>query len=79
MKKLFEKKKKIIRETESIGHELDLLITKKYGFHYSETNDEKIIDSLDYGTSGISFEEFERRMNLYKQDFDAEQPFRVIP
>ena len=79
MKKLFDKKKKLVRDTLSVGHKLDLLIVEKYGFHYSETDDDAIIDSLDYGTGAITFEEFDRRMKQYKEDFDAEIPFRCIP
>lgn len=68
LKKLFNKKKSMAHEFHKLGNELDCEIVKQYGFHYSETNDDQIIDTLDYGISGISFEEFDEKMkDYYKQ------------
>ena len=65
---LFKKKKKLVRQISEVGHELDLLIREQWGFHYSETDDDPIIDTLDYGTNGISFETFVYKMNEYKKN-----------
>lgn len=70
LKKYFNKKKKIVRETKEIGNTLDSLIVKEWGFHYSETDDDMIIDTLDYGISAISFESFVRKMDEYKKNSD---------
>lgn len=66
LKKLFNDKKKAIREAKDIGFQLDQMIVEKWGFHYSETDDDRIIDTLDYGTSGINFEDFESLMDDHK-------------
>ena len=66
LKKLFNDKKKAIREAKDIGFQLDQMIVEKWGFHYSETDDDMIIDTLDYGTSGINFEYFESLMDDHK-------------
>lgn len=59
-----------MRETKEIGNTLDSLIVKEWGFHYSETDDDMIIDTLDYGISAISFESFVRKMDEYKKNSD---------
>ena len=67
---LFNSKKNLVKELNCVGSELDKLIREKWGFHYSETDDDFIIDTLDYGTSGINFETFKNKMNQYKQNSD---------
>ena len=66
MRQLFEDKKKFVLKTHEIGRTLDRLIEEKWGFHYSETDSDSIIDTLDYGTSSISFSDFRERMDEYK-------------
>ena len=78
MKKLFDKKISLVKQLNEVGHDLDNLVVQEYGFHYSETDDDKIIDTLDYGRSLITYDEFHRRMMLYKEDFDNGVPFRTI-
>ena len=64
-----------------ISIEEEDIIVEKYGFHYSETDDDKIIDSLDYGRSSISYKQFCNRMDKYKQEFDKDNfnGFSTIP
>ena len=69
MQSLFELKKEFVKETRFVGHTLDSLIYKQWGFSYSQTDDDRIIDCLDYGTSDISFEEFVSLMNSHKKDY----------
>jgi hypothetical protein len=70
MERLFKAKKMAVSKVNKIGSDLDELIMERWGFNFSETDDDPIIDTLDYGTSFISFDEFERRMNEYKSNFD---------
>jgi hypothetical protein len=80
LRKLFEAKKKAVIKLNEIGFELDSLITEKYGFHYSVTDDDKIIDALDYGRNGLSLKEFDDRMKFYKKHFDNLYPdTRIVP
>ena len=66
---LFERKKELVKEVRHIGQSLDSLIFEQWGFSYSLTDDDRIIDSLDYGTSDITFEDFVSLMNSYKKDY----------
>ncbi len=68
MKQLFYLKKRLVQDMNDIGRLLDSKITDKWGFHYSETDDDPMIDTLDYGTQGISFETFCSLMNEYKAE-----------
>jgi|GEM_PF-5959292 len=54
MKTLFEKKKKLIKQLNKVNFELDRKIEDKWGFSYSDTDDDAMIDTLDYGTQSIS-------------------------
>ena len=42
--------------------EFDDLILEKYGIHYSDVDEDWIIDMVDYGTGIISFKEFDNLM-----------------
>jgi len=79
MKQLFEEKKKLVVKTNEIGRQLDKMIVEKWGFHYSETDDDPMIDTLDYGTSGISFVNFKKRMDTYKEKRREDGSFVAIP
>ena len=67
---LFKKKKTLVRQTNEVGRNLDFLINEMWGFHYSETDDDPIIDTLDCGIYDISFETFLRKMNGYKKNIE---------
>lgn len=73
MKALFEKKKKILRQLNQVGYELDREIEKRWGFSYSETNDDMLIDTIDYGTCSLSYIEFVKKMNAYKKERDKQE------
>ena len=79
MKQLFEEKKKLVVKTNEIGRQLDKIIVEKWGFHYSETDDDSMIDTLDYGISGISFDNFKKRMDAYKEERREDGSFVAIP
>ena len=67
MKSLFNKKKKLIKQLNEIGYSLDKEIEKRWGFHYSQTDSDPLIDTLDYGTSDISYKEFVDMMDEFKE------------
>lgn len=79
MKAQFNKVKKLARQLKAESWELDRMIDNEWGFSYSETDDDKIIDTLDYATDDITFEEFNSRMNQYKKDLEEDGKFSVIP
>lgn len=79
LKKQFEKVRKLTIERHDQGRVLDKMIREKWGFHYSDTDDDPIIDTLDYGTSSISFKDFKERMDEYKKQYDIDETFCVIP
>ena len=79
LKQLFKKKKKLTQQAHRVGKELDRMVAEKWGFNFSETADDPIIDTLDYGTNSISFKEFEARMNEYKKQLDEDGEFSCIP
>ena len=76
MRLLFEEKKKLVLKTKIAGESLDRLINNKWGFHYSETDDDKIIDTLDYGTTSLTFKDFVERMDEYKLSVEKCGSFR---
>ena len=75
LKKLFNKRKKFARQNFEAGQEFNRLMNRVYGFTYSDTDDDFIIDTLDYGINSISFETFEAKMKIYKERFDNDKPF----
>lgn len=79
MKAQFNKVKKLARQLKDESWKLDRMIDDEWGFIYSDTDDDKIIDTLDYATDDITFEEFKSRMNQYKKDLDEDGKFSVIP
>lgn len=66
-KKLYNLTKRLSQQHHEASWQLDRMIDKYYGFNYSETNDDQIIDTLDYGTSGLNFESFIKLMDEYKE------------
>lgn len=38
---------------------------KKFGFEFAETDSDRIIDTINYGTDGLSFEDYIEEMNHY--------------
>ena len=70
MKRLFDKKKKLLKQLNDVGYLLDREIKERWGFHYSQTDNDPMIDTLDYGTSDIDYKEFEDRMDGYKKEME---------
>ena len=66
LRKQFEKVKKIAFKNRNESHKFDLMIDEVWGFSYSDVDFDSAIDTLDYGISNISFEDFVKEMNNYK-------------
>ena len=66
MKTQFNKVKKLAKKHKEDSAKLDKMIYEKFGFNYSETDDAKLIDTLDYGTDDITFEDFYFKMIDFK-------------
>ena len=66
LKRQFEKVKKLAIKNHNESHKFDLMINKVWGFSYSDVDFDSAIDTLDYGTSDISFEDFVKLMDNYK-------------
>lgn len=70
MKALYNRKKKLARELLALGRELDSKIEEKWGFHYSQTDDDSCIDTLDYGTQDLEYSVFVKKMNEFKKEVE---------
>lgn len=68
LKKLFEARKKATLKAKSAGFALDRKLEEIFGFNYSETDNDEMIDTLDYGHNAISFQHFFELMNYYKYE-----------
>jgi hypothetical protein len=65
MKALFNKKKSLLKELNAVGFLLDKKIEERFGFHYSQTDNDEMIDSLDYGTQDLKYNRFIELMKRY--------------
>jgi len=68
MKKLFNEKKRLVRLMNRTGYLLDREIEKRFGFHYSQTDSDPMIDTLDYGTQDMEYKDFIELMEKYEKD-----------
>lgn len=66
MKALFNKKKKLVKQLNEIEVILDEKIIERFGFHYSQTDNDPIIDTLDYGTDDIDYLHFIQLMREFE-------------
>lgn len=71
MKALYNRKKKLVQELLELGRELDLKIEERWGFHYSNTDDDACIDTLDYGTQDLDYSEFVAKMDGFKKEVES--------
>jgi hypothetical protein len=78
MKKEFEQLKKLQREVQEFSWRFDKLVEEKYGFSYSDTDCDKMIDTLDYGTDDISYKDFKYLMDNYKKNFEKNGEFGIV-
>lgn len=40
---------------------------KKFGFEFAETDSDRIIDTINYGMDGLSFEDYVKEMKHYQK------------
>lgn len=76
LKELFEKRIETAAAFKSLCLEFDNIVENEFGMTHNETDCEELIDSLDYGTTKITFEEFIDRMNYYKSGHKL--PYGVV-
>ena len=62
IKILFERAYKASIQFRREKQRLDKEIEKVYGYHYSDKDIDELIDTLDYGTGTLTFEEFNKIM-----------------
>jgi len=73
MKKLYNEKKRLIKLVTEVGYLLDKEIDKRFGFNYSQTDSDPMIDTLDYGTQNLSYKNFIELMEDYKKKMKNEE------
>lgn len=66
LEELFKKRLKMASTFKSLCLEFDHIVEKEFGMTHNDTDDDQMIDSLDYGATTITFEEFVDMMNYYK-------------
>lgn len=66
VKKLIDKISKLANEYSRLKVKFDSAVVREYGFHYSDRDLDEIIDCLDYGHGGMSFNEFDEIMKASK-------------
>lgn len=68
LRKLFNAKKRAVLKCNKANFALDKKINSVFGFHYSDTDNDEMIDTLDYGTADIPFDHFVSLMEYYKEE-----------
>jgi len=63
LRKCFNLNKKLAISHADCSRRFDNLLIEHWKEHYSEKDIDPIIDTLDYGTSNITFEDFMEYMN----------------
>jgi len=66
LRQLFDEAKKAAYKKAEIRRELDERIIAKWGFHFSDVDEDTIIDCLDYAHVDMTFEDFVERMDYEK-------------
>lgn len=70
MKALYNNLKKKQKEARMLSCKLDQLIQQRWGFHYSQTDHDRIIDTLDYGTDDLEYSQFIKIMDDIKRQIE---------
>lgn len=74
-KALFDKMQKTAIRMSNVKAEFDRAIERKYGTHYTDHNLDEIIDAIDYGGGGLTFDRFTELMNELIEDEDFEDEY----
>lgn len=67
-KELYELASKISEQHRHIINLICEIEIKKYGFEFAQTDNDEIIDTLNYGTSKLSFDAYTEIMKDHKKD-----------
>jgi hypothetical protein len=68
LKRLFTARKEATLKCANAGFALDKKLDEMFGFNYSETDDDEMIDTLDYGHNSIGFDHFFELMTYYRNE-----------
>ncbi len=71
LKKLLTKMNNWACNISANKRDFDNLIIDIYGYHYSDVDEDMIIDSVDMGLKTISFEEFDKLMIERRNELEA--------
>jgi len=74
-KQLFTRMMKTSIKMSRVKTEFDRAVEKKYGTHYTDHDLDEIIDAIDYGGGGLSFDRFTELMNELIEDEDFEDEY----
>lgn len=67
-KRLFNKMLRLSHEYAAIKSLFDRKIDEIFGIHYSDVDDDWLIDALDYGTSDIDYDTFVEHMKSHQEE-----------
>ena len=65
MRRLFERIKVMAKKMANLDAKFHSAVNEYYGDDVDFADDDPIIDTINYGTDSISFEEFDRRMKIW--------------
>ncbi len=71
-KRIWNKMVKSAREHSETKRDFDRTVEEVFGCHYSDFDDDQIIDVCDYGTGWMSYAEFVARMKRHQADEDVD-------
>ena len=66
-RQIYDRAKKLAMQHRRYCDLLAKIERKKYGFEFAETDNDRIIDSVNYGTDSYSFEAYVSDMKDYKK------------
>lgn len=68
-KRLFNKMFKASVNYGKIKSVFDKMVIEVYGMHYSDVDDDWLIDALDYGTGYVSYDDFCCSMTRHSEEY----------
>lgn len=77
-KRLYERAVKLARQSKEANDALCEYELKKYGFEFANTDDDDIIDALNYGTLQLTYEEYCAKMEQYKSQKEETGEFGIV-
>lgn len=66
-RQIYEKAKMLAKKHKQICDLLGEIEQKKFGFEFSDTDSDQIIDTINYGTGSYPFDDYIKEMTFYKK------------